>query len=170
MTGGGADAVCTVLSGCLLPPALARERAARGLAWRSHWRPPWSLTKLNFRNMRVGDDGLVRLADVLKRPLSLTRLSLRSNGLTGAGLAPLVRALRVCDLLRLDLSGNALGSSAAAQIAGAMDALHFQLQWLHLGSCALTDNGAQLDGVVALSTALGVSAACVACVCVLAVV
>ena len=104
-------------------------------------RPPPSTLKLAYKNL--GDAGVIRLAELLRGPLSqVTVLDLSCTSIGSAGASALAASLQENRWLRaLDMSSNAATDVGVIALAKSLSG-NTTLQSLSLHACLVGDKGA----------------------------
>jgi len=111
--------------------------------------PGSEVDTLDLAGTRIGDDGAVRLAELLKANHVVKRLDLSACGIGDSGVAALADALSVntalCDV---DLSANAFGANGTVALAAALPHnTRLRVLWLF-------DNAVGAKGALALAAAI----------------
>jgi len=80
------------------------------------------LVTLDLRETSLGDDGFALIADALAESSSLKHLLLGGNGMTGEGVAPVVKVIAANNeaLETIDFSNNRWGDAGASALAAAL--------------------------------------------------
>jgi hypothetical protein len=103
----------------------------------------------------LDEEELGKICQVLPRNRSLEHLYIMRNCFKGSSMKPLCNALIAVhtNLLTLDVSRNPLGSVGVTHLANGIED-NRRLQTLIIVGVTATDDGATVDGVVALAAAL----------------
>ncbi|TPX31734.1 hypothetical protein SmJEL517_g05005 [Synchytrium microbalum] len=105
--------------------------------------------KLELSYNKIGDDGVMELAQFLTEDKFLETIILKSNNIASDGGSALAHALTLNDHVKeLDLSNNDIGKGGGMDLASMLQ-LNTTLRTLNLSGCSLT-----LDPLIALATVL----------------